>query len=129
MKTRKSYEMLKSIQNQLSWLSKDLEIEYGEMWKECQEEIRMEEKQNSVKQKNDMYWFYEKCSEDNELRIMWIKRKLPWYVRLFSKITSTDIILKDTSVYIGVNFGKSSKPNCYVEVTPYDIGWKQTRMS
>lgn len=52
----------------------------------------------------------------------WIKNKLPWYITKFCKISSTEISLRDTSILIGVNFGKSCRPNCYVEITPRDIG-------
>ena len=54
-------------------------------------------------------------------RMKWIKNKLPWYITKFCRISSNEIILKDTSIFIGVSFGKSARSNCYIELTPRDI--------
>ena len=43
------------------------------------------------------------------------------YERLKSIQTSLSELSK--SLLIGVNFGKSYRPNCYIEITPRDIGW------
>lgn len=123
MKNRNSYERLKSIQTSLSELSNSLEENYYKMYQECMDEITEDKKEYATK-KNEMYLLYEKISKNNSMRMTWIKNKLPWYITKFCKISSTEISLRDTSIFIGVNFGKSCKPNCYVEITPRDIGWR-----
>lgn len=123
MKNRNSYERLKSIQTSLSELSKSLDEQYRKMRQECMDEI-IEDKKEYVTKKNEMYSLYEKISESDSMRMTWIKNKLPWYITRFCKITSTEMSLRDTSIFIGVNFGKSCRPNCYVEITPKDIGWR-----
>lgn len=122
MKNRNSYERLKSIQTSLSELSKSLDEQYCKMRQECMDEI-IEDRKEYVTKKNEMYSLYEKISESNSMRITMIKNKLPWYIAKFCKISSTEMSLRGTSIFIGVNFGKSCKPNCYVEITPRDIGW------
>ena len=119
----KSYEPLKNIQDQLRSLSDSLMNMYGTMRIECTREI-VDDKQKYVTQKNEMYSLYEKLEGNMSMRMTWIKNKLPWYITKFCKISSTEISLRDTSIFIGVNFGKSYKPNCYIEITPEDIGWK-----
>lgn len=122
MKNRNSYERLKSIQTSLSELSKSLDEQYCKMRQECMDEI-IEDRKEYVTKKNEMYSLYEKISESNSMRITMIKNKLPWYIAKFCKISSTEMSLRGTSIFIGVNFGKSCEPNCYVEITPRDIGW------
>lgn len=122
MKNRNSYERLKSIQTSLSELSKSLDEQYCKMRQECMDEIIEDRKEHVIK-KNEMYSLYEKISESNSMRITLIKNKLPWYIAKFCKISSTEMSLRGTSIFIGVNFGKSCEPNCYVEITPRDIGW------
>lgn len=122
MKNRNSYERLKSIQTSLSELSKSLDEQYCKMRQECMDEI-IEDRKEHVTKKNEMYSLYEKISESNSMRITLIKNKLPWYIAKFCKISSTEMSLRGTSIFIGVNFGKSCEPNCYVEITPRDIGW------
>jgi hypothetical protein len=117
----KSYEQLKNIQEQLTSLSDSLENMYGAMRNECIKEI-VDDKQKYVTQKNEMYSLYEKLENNTSMRMTWIKNKLPWYIIKFCKISSTEISLRGTS--IGVNFGKSCIPHCYIEITPKDIGWK-----
>lgn len=68
--------------------------------------------------------FMSKFSDSDSMRMTWIKKKLPWYIIKFCKITSTEISLRDTSIFIGVNFGKSCIPHCYIKITPKDIGWR-----
>ena len=82
------------------------------------------DKQKYVTQKNEMYSLYEKISESNSMRMTWIKNKLPWYITKFCKISSTEMELRSTDIFIGVNFGKSKSANCYIKITPRDIGWK-----
>ena len=123
MKNRNSYERLKSIQTSLSELSKGLDEQYYEIRQECMNEI-IEDRKECVTKKNEMYLLYEKISESNSMRMTWIKNKLPWYITKFCKISSTEVSLRDTSIFIGVNFGKSCSPNCYIEITPRDIGWR-----
>ena len=123
MKNRNSYERLKSIQTSLSELSNSLEENYYKMRQECMDEITEDKKEYATK-KNEMYLLYEKISKNNSMRMTWIKNKLPWYITEFCKISSTEISLRDTSIFIGVNFGKSCEPNCYIEITPIDIGWR-----
>lgn len=118
-----SYERLKSIQASLSELSKSLDEQYCKMRQECMNEI-IKDRKEYVTKKNEMYSLYEKISESNSMRMTWIKNKLPWYITKFCKISSTEMSLRDTSIFIGVNFGKSCRPSCYVEITPRDIGWK-----
>ena len=118
----KSYEQLKNIQEQLISLSDSLENMYDAMRNECMKEI-VDDKQKYVTQKNEMYSLYEKLENNASMRMTWIKNKLPWYITKFCKISSTEISLRDTSILIGVNFGKSYRPNCYIEITPRDIGW------
>lgn len=120
MKNRNSYERLKSIQTSLSELSKSLDEQYCKMRQECMDEI-IEDRKEYVTKKNEMYSLYEKISESNSMRITMIKNKLPWYIAKFCKISSTEMSLRGTSIFIGVNFGKSCNPNCYVEITPRDI--------
>lgn len=122
MKNRNSYERLKSIQASLSELSKSLDEQYYKMRQECMDEI-IEDKKEHVTKKNEMCSLYEKISESNSMRMTWIKNKLPWYITKFCKISSTEMSLRGTSIFIGVNFGKSCEPNCYVEIAPRDIGW------
>ena len=119
----KSYEQLKNIQEQLKSLSDSLENMYGAMRNECIKEI-VDDKQKYVTQKNEMYSLYEKLENNTSMRMTWIKNKLPWYIIKFCKISSTEISLRGTSIFIGVNFGKSCIPHCYIEITPKDIGWK-----
>lgn len=119
----KSYEQLKNIQEQLTSLSDSLENMYGAMRNECIKEI-VDDKQKYVTQKNEMYSLYEKLENNTSMRMTWIKNKLPWYIIKFCKISSTEISLRGTSIFIGVNFGKSCIPHCYIEITPKDIGWK-----
>lgn len=119
----KSYEQLKNIQEQLTSLSDSLENMYGAMRNECIKEI-VDDKQKYVTQKNEMYSLYEKLENNISMRMTWIKNKLPWYIIKFCKISSTEISLRGTSIFIGVNFGKSCIPHCYIEITPKDIGWK-----
>ena len=122
MKNRNSYERLKSIQTSLAELSKSLDEQYCKMRQECMDEI-IEDRKEHVTKKNEMYSLYKKISESNSMRITLIKNKLPWYIAKFCKISSTEMSLRGTSIFIGVNFGKSCEPNCYVEITPRDIGW------
>ena len=84
----------------------------------------IEDKKEYVIKKNEMYSLYEKISESDFMRMTWTKNKLPWYITRFCKITSTEMSLRDTSIFIGVNLGKSCRPNCYVEITPKYIGWR-----
>lgn len=122
-----SYERLKSIQASLSELSKSLDEQYCKMRQECMQECMneiIEDRKEYVTKKNEMYSLYEKISESDSMRMTWIKNKLPWYITKFCKISSTEMSLRDTSIFIGVNFGKSCRPSCYVEITPRDIGWK-----
>lgn len=123
MKNRNSYERLKSIQTSLSELSNSLEENYYKMCQECMDEITEDKREYETK-KNEMYSLYEKISDSDSMRMTWIKNKLPWYIIKFCKITSTEISLRDTSIFIGVNFGKSCILHCYIEITPKDIGWK-----
>ena len=120
---RNSYERLKSVQTSLSELSNSLEEQYYKMRQECMDEIIEDKKERTIK-KNEMYLLYEKILDSDSMRMAWIKNKLPWYITRFCKITSTEMSLRGTSIFIGVNFGKSCRPNCYVEITPKDIGWR-----
>ena len=119
----KSYEQLKNIQNQLTSLSDSLENMYGAMKNECMREI-FKKKKKYVTQKNEMYSLYEKLEGNISMRMNKIKNELPWYITKFCKISSTEIELRNTDILIGVNIGKSKSTNCYIKITPRDIGWK-----
>ncbi len=119
----KSYEQLKNIQEQLTSLSDSLGNMYGAMRNECVREI-VDDKQKYVTQKNEMYSLYEKLEGNMSMRMIWIKNKLPWYITKFCKISSTEMELRNTDILIGVNIGKSKSANCYIKITPRDIGWK-----
>ena len=99
MKNRNSYERLKSIQTSLSELSNSLEENYYKMCQECMDEITEDKREYETK-KNEMYSLYEKISDSDSMRMTWIKNKLPWYIIKFCKITSTEISLRDTSIFI-----------------------------
>lgn len=118
-----SYEQLKNIQEQLTSLSGSLGNMYGAMRNECMKEI-VDDKQKYVTQKNEMYSLYEKLESNTSMRMTWIKNKLPWYITKFCKISSTEMELRSTDILIGVNIGKSKSANCYIKITPKDIGWK-----
>ena len=120
---RNSYERLKSIQRSLIELGNSLEEQYTLMRKECLYEI-VDDVREHATQHSEMRALYNKIANDSNMRMTWIRNKLPWYITYFFKISSTEIILKDTSIFIGVNFGKSKKANCYIEITPFDIGWR-----
>jgi len=120
---RNSYERLKSIQRSLIELGNSLEEQYTLMQKECLDEI-VDDMREHATQHSEMSALYNKIANDSNMRMTWIRNKLPWYITYFFKISSTEIILKDTSIFIGVNFGKSKKANCYIEITPFDIGWR-----
>lgn len=119
----KSYEQLKNIQDQLTSLSDSLRNMYGAMRNECMREI-VDDKQKYVTQKNEMYSLYKKLDGNMSMRMTWIKNKLPWYITKFFKISSTEMELRNTDILIGVNIGKSKSTNCYIKITPRDIGWK-----
>lgn len=120
MKEQKSYEQLKSIQASLYELSDNLEKQYYKMRQECIKEIT-EERKEQIEKQDEMYSLYKRIEDNFDLRMEVIKMKLPWYITKFCKITSNEISLKNTSIYIGVNFGKSQLANCFVEITPKDI--------
>ena len=127
MSIYKSRDTLGNIQKSLSELSDNLEDVYCKIRKECMEEL-IEDKRKHITQKNEMYDLYQKLENDMTMRLTWIKNKLPWYITKFHKITSTEISLRGTNIFIGVNFGKSYIPSCYVQITPLDIGWKAKDM-
>ncbi len=118
-----SYEELKNTQDILFSLADNLGNIYQSMKNECMKEL-VDDKINHVTQKNEMYTLFKKLENNMSMRMTWIKNKLPWYITKFHKITSTEISLRDTSIFIGVNFGKSKYAQCYIEITPSDIGWK-----
>ena len=70
---------------------------------------------------NEMHSLYDEIVNNENLRMELIKSKLPWYITTFFKITSYEISLHDTNIFIGVNFGKSQSANCYIKITPRDI--------
>ena len=123
MDNRNSIERLKSIQLSLSELSNSLEETYFKMRQECKDEIIKDIKTHDTK-KDEMRNLYEQLSNSEQRRINWIKNRLPWYVTIFRTIHSYEISLIDTSIFIGVSFGKEHKACCYIKLTPIDIGWK-----
>lgn len=118
-----SIERMQSIQSSLLGLSDSLEDMYYKMRKELMDEI-FDEKRKLIVQKNEMSNLYDKLSDSHKMRLIWIKNKLPWYITAFHKVNSYEISLRETSIFIGVCFGKSHESSCYVEITPKDIGWK-----
>ena len=124
---KNSFERLENIQNQLSKLSNNLEEEYWLIRKECMEELEKDQKDKII-QKNEMYLLYQKLENNMPMRLRWVNNKLPWYITKFLKITSTEISLVNDSIYIGVNFGKCVFANCYVKITPSDIGWHEKEL-
>ena len=117
-----SYEQLKNTQDSLFALADSLENMYHSMKNECMKEL-VDDKQIHITQKNEMYALYEKLENNMSMRMIWIKNKLPWYLTKFFKVSSTEIELRDTNIFIGVNFGKSQLAHCYIKITPRDIGW------
>lgn len=122
MENKKSYERMKAFQKSLMELSNEVEDQYLKMRKECIEEIVLKEEEKIV-QKNDMYNLYDKLTENHSLRMIYIRNHLPWYLKLL-KVNSTEMKLYGSSLFIGVNLGKSNKTNFFIEVRPVDIGWK-----
>ncbi len=118
-----SIERIHSIQSSLLGLSDSLEDMYYKMRKELMDEI-FDEKRKFIVQKNEMSNLYEKLSDSHKMRLIWIKNKLPWYITAFHKVNSYEMSLRETSIFIGVCFGKSHESSCYVEITAKDIGWK-----
>lgn len=74
-------------------------------------------------QNDKMLVLYNKLLNNEEMRLTWIKKKMPWYITEDFKISSRDLGLINDIIYIGVSFGKSQKTNCYVRITPDDIDW------
>lgn len=120
---KNSYEHLKSIQKSLIELGNSLEEQYILIKKECMDEVIDKVREHET-QHSEMSALYNKIENDYMMRMAWIRNKLPWYITCFFKITSTEMILKGTSIFIGVNFGKSCRSHCYIEITPKDIGWR-----
>lgn len=75
-------------------------------------------------QKNEMLSLYHLLEGDYTKRMTWVKNKLPWYMSAFHKLSSSEIFLDQTNIFIGVSFGKQIETKCYVRITPKDIGWK-----
>lgn len=74
-------------------------------------------------QNDKMLVLYNKLLNNEEMRLTWIKKKMPWYITEGFKISSKDLGLINDIIYIGVSFGKSQTTNCYVRITPKDIDW------
>lgn len=72
-------------------------------------------------QNDKMLVLYNKLLNNEEMRLTWIKKKMPWYIIEGFKISSGDLGLINNTIYIGVSFGKSQQTNCYVRITPKDI--------
>lgn len=119
----KSIERVLDIQSTLSELSDSIEDTYYAMRKEIMDEV-IENKREYLTKKNEMSSLFDKLSTSNAMKMKWIKNKLPWYITKFHKISSYEISLRDTSIFIGVCFGKSNESSCYIEITPKDIGWQ-----
>lgn len=123
MNNRNSIEWIRSIQCSLSELSNSLEDVYFKMRKECVDEIVGDIRRHEL-QKNEISNLYDELSKSEQRRIRLIKNRLPWHVTLFRTIRSYEISLRDTSIFIGVSFGKSQESCCYIEFTPKDMGWR-----
>ena len=73
---------------------------------------------------SDLLSLYHLLEGDYTKRMTWVKNKLPWYMSAFHKLSSSEIFLDQTNIFIGVSFGKQIETKCYVRITPKDIGWK-----
>lgn len=69
----------------------------------------------------EMYSLYEELEGNTKLRMAWIKKKLPWYIIGLCKVASNEIRYRNAVILVGVNFGNSTKTNCYIEITPGDV--------
>lgn len=119
---KKSYQYLQNIKATLEKLSDDIEKDYYKMHYECIKELEKDKKDKKI-QNEEMLSLYKKLLNNDVMRLTWIKNKMPWYITKFFKISSNELMLIDNNVYIGVNFGKSQETNCFVQITPQDIGW------
>lgn len=115
-----SFDHMLSIKEELLDLANDIEKQYSEMRNECYEEF-FELKKSTSDEEEKMRLYFEKISSDYKTRIKWIKKKLPSGITKFYKISSTTMFLKDRTIFIGVNFNKADRPNCYIEITINDI--------
>ena len=118
----KSYQHLQNIKETLSKLSDDIEKNYYEIRYECIKESEKDKKDKKI-QNEEMFSLYKKLLINDVMRLTWIKNKMPWYITKLFKISSRELRLIDNNIYIGVNFGKSQNTNCFVQITPRDIGW------
>jgi hypothetical protein len=118
------FEQIQNIQKSLEDISNNLEETYFKMRKECMDEISNYVKEKETK-KSEMSNLFDILSDSEDIKMRWIKNKLPWYITKFHKISSHEMSLRDESIFIGVCFGSRSRSNCYIEITPTDIGWKR----
>lgn len=125
-----SHEVLQSIQTEISNLQHhlqnlqgNLDNTYYKMLQECMIEAS-DNTQKIYTQKNEMLSLYHLLESDYTKRMTWVKNKLPWYMSVFHKLSSSEIFLDQTNIFIGVSFGKQIETKCYVRITPKDIGWK-----
>lgn len=117
-----SYEHMKNIQSSLNYFSGSLEDLYHELKAECEEENK-KNIQDQITQRNEMNRLFEMLQHNYDMRLTWIKNKLPWYITRFHKISSNEILIINGIIFIGVAFGKSTDASCYIKITPKDIGW------
>lgn len=115
-----SFTHMLNIKEELLDLANDIEKQYSEMRNECYEEF-FELKKSTSDEEEKMRLYFEKISSDYETRFKWIKKKLPLGITKFYNISSTTMFLKDRIIFIGVNFNKADRPNCYIEITINDI--------
>lgn len=116
-----SYSKMKNIQENLFSLAANFEDMYNDMVKECKTDFKTIEMERDAKV-DAMHDLYDELWDNLSMRISWIKKKLPWYITKFCKISSTEMQIRGAIIYIGVNFGKSKYANCYIQITPKDIG-------
>lgn len=125
-----SHKALQSIQTEISDLQhhlQNLQDNLGNTYYKMIQECMIEASDNMQKihtQKNEMLSLYHLLEGDYTKRMTWVKNKLPWYISAFHKLSSSEIFLNQTNIFIGVSFGKQIETKCYVKITPKDIGWK-----
>jgi hypothetical protein len=125
-----SHEALESIQTEISDLQhhlQNLQDNLGNTYYKMLQECMIEASDNTQKihtQKSEMLSLYHLLESDYAKRMTWVKNKLPWYMSAFHKLSSSEIFLYQTNIFIGVSFGKQIETKCYVRIIPKDIGWK-----
>lgn len=123
MEEKNSQTTLRVLKKQIDDLHNNLDVLYSRMYSEIKEYFVKKKINDSIRY-DEMHVLYNKLQDNEQMKINWIKKKLPWYITKFNKISSNEIRFVNRNIYIGVNFNKACLPNCYVLITPADIGWR-----